>query len=160
MDYDFNFFDRCMRLDFDSNSVPQINCPISSQPIFPSMTNHGVFWAGEPHSQGPFVDYSNIQSGMFAIYAGRDEGDYFRDDIENLIENSRTELKDQMRDEDETYDEEDFYNDYPDVTDFFQKHVRMINSLCRIFHIVLDGDEKNSIFIGIDYSIPQNKIQK
>jgi hypothetical protein len=124
------------------------------------MTNHGVFWAGEPHSQGPFVDYSNIQSGMFAIYAGRDEGDYFRDDIENLIENSRTELKDQMRDEDETYDEEDFYNDYPDVTDFFQKHVRMINSLCRIFHIVLDGDEKNSIFIGIDYSIPQNKIQK
>jgi hypothetical protein len=63
-----------------------------------------------------------------------------------------------MRDEDETYDEEDFYNDYPDVTDFVQKHVRMINSLCGIFHIVFDGDEKNSIFIGIDYSIPQNTI--
>ena len=152
MDDEFNFEERCVRLDYESNAVPQLHCPKTLQPIFPAMTSDGMFLNGQPHAQDTFIDYSKVPSVLFAVYTGLDECNYYRDDVRKAIENARESLKAELEAEDEDFDEELFEYDHDNDFEMLQEHVKEIASPCIIFHIVLDHYPESSQYIGIDLS--------
>lgn len=152
MDDDFNFEERCIRLDYYSDAVPQIHCPKTLLPIFPAMTPDGMFLNGQPHPQDTFIDYSKIPSVLFAVYTGLDECNYYRKDVQAAIENAREALKAELQAEDDDFDEEIFDYDHDNDFEILQDHVKEMTSPCIILHIVLDRDPQSSQYVGIDLS--------
>lgn len=144
MDDRFDFEGFCVTLGYDSDAVPQLHCPKTSQAIFPAMTAEGVFVDGKPLPSDTTIDYSQIPSVAFHSQTGIDgQADYFRTDVAAAIAAARQRLD---------TDDEDLDESCMSDLEILQDHVELTLEPCLILHIVLDGDEYCSTFIGIDLS--------
>lgn len=152
MDEEFDFDEQCIVLHYESDNVPQIHCPKSKSAIFPEITAEGMFVNGNPHPSDTSINYAVIPSVMFHVQSGVDGAfDYFRKDVKSAISRTRNVLRKEFRESDTGFDEEIFKAEY-DNFQILRNHPIRIPCQCVIFHIIIDGIEDCSTYIGLDMS--------
>jgi hypothetical protein len=144
MDDRFDFEGSRVTIGYVSDAVPQLHCPKTGLAIFPAMTAEGVFVDGKPLPSDTTIDYAKIPSVAFHSQTGIDgQADYFRTDVAAAIAVARQRLE---------ADDEDLDESCMSDLEILQDHVELALGSCLILHVVLDGDEDCSTFIGLDLS--------